>query len=111
MGHPVRLELTLAGLQVKLANHYTTRGALFEIELTIGIKMDLALNNLQGLICHKTNQPTFRSLHIVSFLSNLNLLSLFLSLNVIIFFFFFTYLYVFLLSAYYFCQNIHFSIF
>ena len=88
MGHPVRLELTLAGLQVKLANHYTTRGALFEIELTIGIKMDLALNNLQGLICHKTNQPTFRSLHIVSFLSNLNLLSLFLSLNVIIFFFF-----------------------
>ena len=28
MGHPMRLELTLAGLLVKLANHYTTRGAL-----------------------------------------------------------------------------------
>ncbi len=40
---------------------------LFERELIICIKMDLALNNLQGLICHKTqttkpnnqtNQPT-----------------------------------------------------
>ena len=30
---------------------------LFEIELLICIKMDLALNNLQRLICHK-NQPT-----------------------------------------------------
>ena len=30
---------------------------LFEIELTICIKMDLVLNNLQRLICHKT-QPT-----------------------------------------------------
>ena len=27
---------------------------LFEIELFICIKMDLALNDLQGLICHKT---------------------------------------------------------
>ena len=27
MGHSVRLELTLAGVLVKLANHYTTRGA------------------------------------------------------------------------------------
>ena len=26
MGHPMRLELTLAGLLVKLANHYTIRG-------------------------------------------------------------------------------------
>ena len=26
-GHPMKLELTLAGLLVKLANHYTTRGA------------------------------------------------------------------------------------
>ena len=30
---------------------------LFEIELVICIKMDLALNNLQRLICRKT-QPT-----------------------------------------------------
>ena len=30
---------------------------LFEIELIIYIKMDFALNNLQRLICHKT-QPT-----------------------------------------------------
>ncbi len=30
---------------------------LFEIELIIHIKMDLVLNNLQRLICHKT-QPT-----------------------------------------------------
>ena len=33
---------------------------LFEIELFIHIKMDLALNNLQRLICHKT-QPTNQS--------------------------------------------------
>ena len=35
---------------------------MFEIELIICIKIDLALNNLQKLICHKTqsiNQPTF----------------------------------------------------
>ena len=34
---------------------------MFEIELIIYIKMDLALNNLQRLICHKTpttSQPT-----------------------------------------------------
>ena len=34
---------------------------MFETELTICIKMDLALNNLQRLICHiiqPTNQPT-----------------------------------------------------
>ena len=34
---------------------------LFEIELIICIKTDLALNNQQRLICHKTqttNQPT-----------------------------------------------------
>ena len=30
MGHPMRLELTLAGLLVKLANHYTTRGAMID---------------------------------------------------------------------------------
>ena len=29
---------------------------MFEIELIIYIKMDLALNNLQGLIYHKTQQ-------------------------------------------------------
>ena len=33
---------------------------LFEIELITCIKMDLALNNLQMLICHKT-QPTNQS--------------------------------------------------
>ena len=29
---------------------------LFEIEPFIGIKMDLVLNDLQWLICHKPNQ-------------------------------------------------------
>ena len=28
IGHPMRLELTRVGLLVKLANHYTTKGAL-----------------------------------------------------------------------------------
>ena len=36
---------------------YSRQTELFEIELIIYIKMDLALNNLQRLICHKT-QPT-----------------------------------------------------
>ena len=39
-----------------------TYAELFEIELTICIKMDLALNKLQRLICHKsqpTTQPPF----------------------------------------------------
>ena len=34
---------------------------MFEIELIIHMKIDLALNNLQGLICHKT-QPTNQSI-------------------------------------------------
>ena len=34
------------------------RTELFEIELIIYIKMDLALDNLQRLKCHKTNQQT-----------------------------------------------------
>ena len=33
---------------------YSCKTELFEIELIIYIKMDLALNNLQGLIYHKT---------------------------------------------------------
>ena len=39
-------------LTIKLFIHANTE--LFEIELTICIKMDLALNNQQMLICHKT---------------------------------------------------------
>ena len=35
MGHPMRPELTLAGLLVKLANHYTTRGAPGKEELVM----------------------------------------------------------------------------
>ena len=31
---------------------------MFEIELIICIKIDLALNNLQRLICRKNNQPS-----------------------------------------------------
>ena len=50
---------------------------LFEIELTIYIKMDLALNNLQRLICHKPNQPT---LFIFILLLLLPLLQLFLAI-------------------------------
>ena len=37
---------------------YLCETELLEIELIICIKMDLAWNNLQRLICHKTNQPT-----------------------------------------------------
>ena len=38
-------------LTIKLCTHAKLN--LFEIELIIYIKMDLALNNLQRLICHK----------------------------------------------------------
>ena len=40
-----------------------TNAKLFEIELIIYIKLDLALNNLQRLICHKI-QPTNHRLHL-----------------------------------------------
>ena len=40
---------------------------MFEIELIICIKVDLALNKLQRLICHKTNQPTNQPRHFVTF--------------------------------------------
>ena len=43
-------------LTIKLCTHAKLN--LFEIELTICIKMDLLLNNLQRLICHKPKQPT-----------------------------------------------------
>ena len=33
-----------------------TKTKLFEVKLFISIKLDLALNNLQTLIFHKTNQ-------------------------------------------------------
>ena len=32
MGHPMRFELTCEGLLVKLANHYTSWGAYFNIK-------------------------------------------------------------------------------
>ena len=48
-------------LTIKLCNSCYTE--LFEIELIICIKMDLALNNLHRLICHKT-QPTNQSFSI-----------------------------------------------
>ena len=35
---------------------YSCETDLFEIEVIICIKMDWALNNLQRLICHKTQQ-------------------------------------------------------
>ena len=37
---------------------YSCQTEIFELELTICIKMDLALNNLQRLIYLKSNQPT-----------------------------------------------------
>ena len=51
-----------------LAIKLCTYTKLFEIELFICIKMDFALNNLQGLICHKTQTNK----QIVFFLSSLN---------------------------------------
>ena len=41
-------------LTIKLCTY--AKNELFSIEQIIYIKMDLALNNLQRLICHKTKQ-------------------------------------------------------
>ena len=49
----------------------------FEIELIICIKMDLALNSLQRLICH-TNQPTYLSIYLCVLLSTWISLSIYL---------------------------------
>ena len=40
----------------KTVQFKTIQFSLFEIELIICIKMDLALNNLRRLVCHKSNQ-------------------------------------------------------
>ena len=42
---------------------------MFEIELFICIKMELALNNLQRLICHKTQTKNRIRFIILNFLS------------------------------------------
>ena len=46
----------LIGLLLDFEIVYLCLTELFEIELFICIKMDLALNNLQWLMCHKTKQ-------------------------------------------------------
>ena len=43
-------------LNIKQCTH--AKKELFEMELIICIKMDLALNKLQRLICHKTQTYT-----------------------------------------------------
>ena len=51
-------------LTIKLSTHAKLN--YFKIKLTICIKMDLALNNLQRLFCHKiqpTNQLTNQQPH------------------------------------------------
>ena len=71
-------------LTIKLCTHAKTE--LFEIELIICTKMDLAFDNLQRLICHKTqtNKQTNIHLHTVKyfqvFLYNTNL-SIFVQLK------------------------------
>ena len=48
-------------LTIKLCTH--AKMNFLKIELIIYIKIDLALNNLERLICHKTqptNQPTIK---------------------------------------------------
>ncbi len=52
-------------LTLKLCTHAKLN--FLKIKLSIYIKMDLALNNLQRLICHKTqptNKPTVSKRHV-----------------------------------------------
>ena len=57
-------------LTLKLCTQAKLNCELFKIELTICIKMDLTLNNLQRLICHKTqptNQQTVNTWRVINF--------------------------------------------
>ena len=44
---------------------YSSKTELFEVELINSIKMDLALNSLQRLICHKPKQPINQLIQII----------------------------------------------
>ena len=48
-GHPMRLELTRVGLQVKLANHYTTRGAFTNAVIWMVSVLPLISNSTSSL--------------------------------------------------------------
>ena len=48
MGHPMRIELTRAGLLVYLANHHTTRGAL---DIVAGVQQGSTLVPYLFIIC------------------------------------------------------------
>ena len=63
---------------------YSCWTELFEIELTSCIKMDLALNNLQGLICHKTpkNKPNLLVFYFDNLWCSSKLLSSFLQIKI-----------------------------
>ena len=70
-----------SGISVLAARHdddetvYSCRTELFELEPFICIRMNLALNNLQGLICHKTKrniQFTITKLNCLKFNSAAN---------------------------------------
>ena len=59
MGHPMRLELTLVGLLVKIANHYTTKGA--QIVFGIVIYEALCFNVAQGRMNGAPNETRTHS--------------------------------------------------
>ena len=67
MGHPMRLELTLAGLLVKLANHYTTRGARDDNHYTTGNSTLRAITSRLVLVILCQEIKRLRSLRVHSF--------------------------------------------
>ena len=77
MRHPMRLELTLAGLLVKLANHYTTRGAHIYTYIVIYEalcfhvaqgRMNEAPNETRTHSCRFANHYTTRGAHIYTYI-------------------------------------------
>ena len=77
---------------------------MFEIDLIICIKMDLTLNNLKKLICHKiqptnqpTNQPTYLSLYLSINLSSC--LNWFLSIYLCSYLFIYHFIFIYLLLS------------
>ena len=59
MGHPMRLELTRVGLLVKLANRYTTKGALEELTVTsLLVWLGQTDHKLVWVILRLANRPS-----------------------------------------------------
>ena len=61
MGHPMRLELTQVGLLVKVANHYTTKGAHSPFHISLSLSLSLSPISVSTTSSHVTPVAQFIS--------------------------------------------------